>query len=180
MQVLRSRSFAGMVLSCSLTMAIGCQPASEPAAHKGESGHVHDESSDHTHDNGQDHGHEAEGPHHGDLVELGDEEYHAEVVHGEDGVTIYVLDATAKKSVAIDAKEVTLNVSHAGTAEQFKLVAAPDAGDPAGKASRFELKDAELAQDMDREDATIKLSITIGGHAFSAPITHHHHADHHE
>lgn len=31
------------------------------------------------------HAHPSEGPHHGDLVELGNEEFHAEVVHGEGG-----------------------------------------------------------------------------------------------
>lgn len=52
---------------------------------------------------------------HGDLVELGNEEFHAEVVHGEAGsVTVYILDSAAKVTVPIDATELTINVSHDG------------------------------------------------------------------
>ncbi|HQZ69109.1 MAG TPA: hypothetical protein PLY87_28675, partial [Planctomycetaceae bacterium] len=61
---------------------------------------------------GHDHAHPSEGPHHGDLVELGNEEFHAEVVHGEAGsVTVYILDSAAKVAVPIDATELTINVS---------------------------------------------------------------------
>ncbi len=60
------------------------------------------------------HDHSSEGPHHGTLVELGKEEYHAEVVHAGDVVTVYILDARAEKAVPIEATEVTINVLHDG------------------------------------------------------------------
>ena len=50
------------------------------------------------------HAHPSEGPHHGTLVELGNEEFHAEVVHDDKSVTVYVLDAGATKAVPIDAQ----------------------------------------------------------------------------
>uniref|UniRef100_A0A7C2P8B3 Uncharacterized protein n=1 Tax=Schlesneria paludicola TaxID=360056 RepID=A0A7C2P8B3_9PLAN len=122
-----------------------------------------------------DHAHPTEGPHHGDLVELGNEEYHAEIVHGGSGeVTIYVLDSGATKAVPIEATEVTINLSHEGEAEQFKLPAAPDAGDPDGKSSRFTLKDEHLAEDLDAEGAVAKLVITINGKQYTAKIEHDH------
>lgn len=121
------------------------------------------------------HGHPTEGPHHGDLVELGNEEYHVEIVHGDGGeVTVYVLDSGAKKAVPIDAAEITINLSHKGEAEQFKLAASPEAGDPEGKASRFTLKDEHLAEDLDADGATAKLVITINGKQYTGKIEHDH------
>jgi hypothetical protein len=59
------------------------------------------------------HAHPSEGPHHGDLVELGNEEFHAEVVHGDAGsVTVYILDSSAKTAVPIDATELAINISN--------------------------------------------------------------------
>ena len=71
------------------------------------------------------HAHPDEGPHGGSLVELGDEKYHAELLHDDDKgtVTIYLLDGAAKNAVLTDAKEITFNVKHAKEAEQFQLAA---------------------------------------------------------
>jgi pyoverdine/dityrosine biosynthesis protein Dit1 len=71
------------------------------------------------------HEHPSEGPHHGSLIELGKEEFHAELVHDDKSVTIYVLDSAAKNFVPADASEVVINVLHDGKPEQLKLAAAP-------------------------------------------------------
>ncbi len=127
----------------------------------------------------EEHAHPSEGPHHGDLVELGNEEYHAEVVHGEAGsVTVYILDRAAKAAVPIDATELTINITHDGNAEQFKLPADRDASDPEGKSSRFSLKDDELASDLDSADAVAKLAVTIDGKSYSGKIEHAHQGEH--
>ena len=82
-------------------------------------------------------------------MELGNEEFHAEVVHGEGGsVSVYILDSAAKVAVPIDATKLTINITHDGNAEQFRLPADRDAADPDGKSSRFSLKDEELAKDL--------------------------------
>lgn len=157
-------------IACLLSiMAMGCNntsaPQSAPASHSSApAADVHD--------------HPSEGPHHGDLVELGNEEYHAEIVHGDGGaVTVYILDSKAKSAVPIDAAEVTINLTHDGKAEQFKLAASPDTGDPAGKSSRFMLKDEELAGDLDSEGTAAKLVVSIGGKSYSGKIDHDHEAD---
>jgi len=127
----------------------------------------------------EEHAHPSEGPHHGDLVELGNEEYHAEVVHGEAGsVTVYILDSAAKVAVPIEAAELTINISHDGNAEQFKLAAESAATDPEGKSSRFSIKDEELAKDLDDHDATAKLVVMIDGKSFSGQIQHKHEGEH--
>ncbi|MCO6044116.1 hypothetical protein NG895_09370 [Aeoliella sp. ICT_H6.2] len=128
------------------------------------------------------HDHPTEGPHHGSLVELGNDEYHAEMLHNEDtgGVTIYILDSTAKKAVPIDAQKITVNLSHDGQAEQFALAADPDAGDPAGKASRFVSTDAELGEELDHDHADVQLVVSVAGKQFRGTLQHDHdHEDDH-
>ncbi len=125
--------------------------------------------------------HPSEGPHHGGLIELGKEEYHAELVHDEDAgqVAIYVLDGSAKTAVPIEAKEVTINVQHDGKPEQFSLAAKPDKNDPEGKSSRFVSEDAELIEHLDEEGATARLVLKINGKSYNGKVTHSHdHAGH--
>ena len=120
------------------------------------------------------HVHPSEGPHHGSLIELGNEEFHAEMVHDDKSVTIYILDSAATRAVPIDATELTINILHEGKPEQFKLAASPDTGDPTGKSSRFTLADAELARHIDDETAAPKLSVTINGTPYRGEIKHDH------
>ena len=132
----------------------------------------------HDHDHG--HSHASEGPHHGGLIELGGEEYHAELVDDEDAgtVTIYILDGAAKNAVPIDAAEITINIKHDGEGEQFKLAASPDAGDPEGRSSRFVSDDEHLMADLHDEDADATLVLTIEGKSFRGAIHHDHDHDH--
>ena len=125
------------------------------------------------------HAHASEGPHHGALLELGNQEFHAEVVHGKSGrVSVYILDSAAQITVPIDAAELTINITHDGKAEQFKLPAERDAADPEGKSSRFSLKDAELTKDLDSHEVSARLVVMINRKSYSVKITHAHDADH--
>lgn len=120
--------------------------------------------------NGHDHGHDhpTEGPHHGDLIELGNEEYHGELVHGKgDTVTVYILDGSAKKVFPIEAESVTINYTHDSQAHQRELAAAPDKDDPDGKSSRFQLQDEALAKFVDSHGATGRLVVNINGTQYS-------------
>jgi len=124
------------------------------------------------------------GPHGGSLIELGKEEFHAELVHDEKAgeVTFYILDGAAKKTVPIEATEVLVNLKHDGKGEQFKVAAKPAAGDPPGKSSCFFSADKELAGDLDHAGAEPQLVLTIDGKQFRGAIGHEHseagHAEH--
>jgi hypothetical protein len=120
------------------------------------------------------HAHPSEGPHHGSLVELGKEEFHAELVHDSKSVTIYILDSDAKAAVPIDSPELVINIVHDGKPEQFKLTAVPDDGDPSGRSSRFVSNDTELASHVDDEKALPKLSVSINGKPYRGVISHNH------
>ncbi|MEX0642453.1 MAG: hypothetical protein WD468_07120 [Pirellulales bacterium] len=120
--------------------------------------------------------HATKGPHGGSLIELGNEEYHAELVHDEQAktVTVYILDSAAKTSVPIDAVDVTINLKHEGRGEQFKLAAAADQNDGQGKSSRFASSEAELAEDLDGEGAEAQLVVTINGKPYRGTVEHDH------
>lgn len=174
-----------VLLSLTLYGAGGCgKPDSSPTAggssessadeeHDHAAGESHD---GHQHEEGEGHDHAAAGPHGGSLVELGNEEYHAELVHDEAGgaIIVYLLDGAAKNAVAIDAAELLVNVKHDGKGEQFKLASSPDTGDAPGKSSRFVSSDAELAGDLDDEHANAELVVEVNGKSYRGAIEHHH------
>jgi hypothetical protein len=122
------------------------------------------------------HEHPEIGPHKGELIELGDEEYHAEFVHDEDKntVTVFILDAAAKESVPIEAKEVVINLKQKGKPRQFKIKALPHASDPKGLCSRFAAMDKDLCEQLEVESAAPRIQVTIKGKAYSGKIAHHH------
>lgn len=128
------------------------------------------------------HEHPTEGPHHGSLIELGNEEYHAELVHDEQAgtITVYILNSSAKRAVPIDATELTVNLSHDGQAEQFGLTASPESSDPPGQSSRFTSSDVELAEELDHEGAQAQLVASINGKQFRGNISHDHDHEGHE
>lgn len=164
-------TFATVVAYALFVAGCGEAPAPSPAPSTGGAA-KHD---DHGHDHAE-HAHAEHGPHEGTLIELGKEEYHAELVHDEPAgkVTIYVLDSEAKKAVPIAATELSINLKHDGKGEQFKLAAAPQEGDGEGKSSRFVSDDKELAEDLDHEGTEARLVIEIEGKSFTGDIKHDH------
>ena len=126
------------------------------------------------------HEHPTTGPHKGQLLELGDEEYHAEILHDDKTgtVTIYVLDSKAKGPVATEAKDIAINVKVAGKLKQFKLKAAPQKSDKSGRSSRFAGVSKDLIAALDAEDSSPQLRIVINDKTFSARILHDHHHAH--
>lgn len=165
---------AGALLLLGLTFTAGCSDATKKPAeteHREGGGHQEGE---------EGHAHAAEGPHQGQLIELGKEEYHGELLHDDAAhkVTIYLLDGAAKKSVAISDKELTLNIVADGKPSQFKLAAVPQADDPSGQSSRFELTDHALCEALDAPKSQGRLNVTIGGKPFSGEVGHEEHADH--
>ena len=118
--------------------------------------------------------HPERGPHQGRLIELGREEYHAELLHDDAShrVTIYLLDAAARRPTAVSEPEVLVNLVVEGTPRQFKLPAAPQPGDPSGSSSRFEFVSEALCQALDQATTTGRLSATIAGRPYSGDLAH--------
>ncbi len=150
-----------------LALVVGCDSGKEPFHEVPKGSKVKDQPHDHEH-----------GPHGGHLVELGEEEYHAEVVFDPKAakITIYMLDSSAKKAAPIDAKEIKLDLSVAGKPKTFAAKAATDAGDPAGKSSRFEVADNPdiKANIKDEEDLKGSVTAAIGAKTYTGKIAHEH------
>lgn len=119
------------------------------------------------------HDHPSEGPHGGELIDLGKDEYHAELVHDDatHTITIYVLDGSAKVAVPIEATELALNLLVDGKPQQFKLPAKPVSGDPAGKASCYALADQGLCTALETPKTSGRLNLTIGEKSYVGKIS---------
>lgn len=147
--------------------SFGCtsQPPAPPPTAGGHEEHNHE------------HAHGSHGPHQGQIIELGNEEYHAELVHDEqaDKVIIYLLGADAKTSQPIADTELKLNFSVDGEAKQFSLSAAPLDGEPQGQSSRFESSEESLHEVIDNAKAKGRLNVTINGKPYVGTIEGHHH-----
>lgn len=120
------------------------------------------------------HDHPTEGPHGGHLIELGQEEYHAELVHDDatKAVTIYLLDSTAAKPVGSSDATVTLNLIVDGKVQQAILDAAPQPGDTAGQSSRFTIVDEQLLESLEGAETTGRLNVTIDDKSYAGTISH--------
>lgn len=134
----------------------------DTAAH-GESAHDH---SSHA-------AHPEHGPHEGELIELGNEAFHAEMKHENDRLAIYVLDSTATQSVPIDAAMLTISLKLDGNVKSFDLPASPDEGDPENQSSRFLSADTTLHEWLDG-GAEGALTLEIAGKSYTGNVAHDH------
>ncbi len=165
-----TRRFAAVsVLSA---MLAGCgnggnyKPVKElPQAAHDEHGHNHDE--------------HAHGPHGGELVELGKEEFHAELIVDDktQTVKVYLLGPDAKTAATTDATELSVVPEGAKAAWVLK----PAEGQPEGKASEFVLADEKAVHELlDAGFIHGELKVKIGGTPYNAHLDVHFHgeADH--
>lgn len=145
-------------------------------AHHEDAAHAHEHGGEKTPSQGA---HPTTGPHHGDLIELGNEEYHAEFVHDDAShtITLFILDSSAKQAVPIDAQSLLLNVAVNGSPTQVALPAAPQADDPAGKSSCFKLVDQKLCETLDHPSVSCRVNIAVADRHYTANLNHHHDHD---
>lgn len=170
---MRVLTTSGWLCAAVMSVAIfGCNTKSGSGKATRPDAQEHHEKDGHKHAAGE---HAETGPHGGHLIELGKEDYHAELTHDEAAhvVTIYILDGKAKDSVPIPAPEVTVNVAAGGAPKQFKLAAAPQAGE-SPMASCFRLKSEGLCEALDAPNANGRLAVTINGKQFIGNIEHDH------
>ena len=169
------RALVAIVLAAAVGVQSGCNkestsaPEDHPAGAKG-----HEEGGSHA--EGE---HPEEGPHKGHLIELGKEEYHAELTHDEatSEVAIYLLDGAAKEAVPVAETELTVNVVAGGKPSQYTLQATPQPTDPQGQSSRFATTDKNLHESLEMEGMKGELNITINGKPYTGQLEHHDHEE---
>ncbi|HTN74282.1 MAG TPA: hypothetical protein VL096_03515 [Pirellulaceae bacterium] len=175
MRTLFSVSMLLIAVTFSFTLA-GCGP-SKPAGDKKKAGeHDHDHGHDHAHD------HAAHGPHGGHVVELGDEEYHAEWTHDDASgkVTVFVLDKELKKEVPIVAETVVIKTKVGETEKVFTLEPMNRTTDEKPTAFEFSITDKTLLPILTSagKGAEASLEIDVNGKPFVAKIEAHEEHDH--
>jgi hypothetical protein len=157
------------IAAASLPLAVtGCGP--KPNANK---------AGDHDHDH--DHDHAAHGPHDGHVLELGEEEYHAEWTHEDDTgkVTVYLLDKDIKEAVPTAAEHVKISLKLGDSDMEYLLEPVGRTDGDMPTASQFELVDKPLATALVTEGVEATLEVEIGGKPYTAKIEHHAHDGHH-
>ncbi|EMI41002.1 hypothetical protein [Rhodopirellula sp. SWK7] len=118
-------------------------------------------------------GHPEHGPHGGELVELGKEAFHIEILHGSDGVKLYVLDSAATGTVAIEADQLTVSLKHDDEVKSFELPAQSLDGEEGGKSSLFSSEDQQLNEWLE-SGAEGAVTVQIQGKSFTGKIMHDH------
>jgi hypothetical protein len=129
------------------------------------------------------HAHPSHGPHEGQLIELGNEEYHAELVHDDASKTIivYLLGPDAKTAATSPDAEITLNLVTGSEPLQVKLTAEKQDGDPEGEASKFTVVDEKALEALENPKTTGHLNVNIAGKAYRGKVelgAHGHDHDH--
>jgi len=126
-----------------------------------------------------DHAHPDLGPHEGHLLEIGEEEYHAEWTHDDASgkVTIYILDGKVKDAVPIEAEAITIVATVGGKEKSFSLEPVNRTTGEKPKASQFEITDKSLVEILTSPAVTARLDLNISGKSFSPKFEAH--EDHH-
>ena len=127
---------SGMTVVAALTLALGCGGQSGSGPKGGTGGSKADKGGKEDHSHG-------EGPHGGAVADWGGGKLHVEftVDHDKQEATVYILASDAKTAVPIKSKDGQISASITGVKDKgtFEVIlkAAPQQGDPDGKASRF-------------------------------------------
>jgi hypothetical protein len=129
------------------------------------------------HEHEHDHDHAHEGPHGGHILELGDEEYHAEWTHDDAGkIDVYILDKDMKE-VPVAAEKMVIKTKVNDMEKDYELEAVNAAE---GKASQFSITDKSLANILTTvgEKVEAALDASIDGKAYSQKFEAHDHHGH--
>jgi len=159
------------------TLTLGCAPEEDMDAvgttgvTEDHDGHDHDDHEGHDHG---DHAHAEEGPHGGELIELGEEEYHGELLHDEEtgAVTVYLLDGSATEAATTDQAELTLHLTHEDEPKTFVLAAEPQETDETGRYSKFVSADPKLGEELDHGHDDARLTLIIDGRNYTGEVSH--------
>ncbi len=120
--------------------------------------------------------HQEHGPNGGHIVELGEEEFHAEVAMDKARkLTVYLLDGEVKHAKPVENGTLQIATQVDGKEVVLDLVAAPLDTEKDGHCSRFELAaDKVPGAVMDIEGLTGDLSLKFGDKSLKSSLTESH------
>jgi hypothetical protein len=137
-----------LVLAGAVLAAGGCNPPGQ--GKKGGGAHDHGET----------------GPHDGLLIELGNDEYHAEFLpdHAKKQATVWILDKKAKNPVPVKASTVSLTITNVTPPLKVALKAEPEKGETPEMASRYVGTDDKFGVEMEFKGT---VSVEINGKQYT-------------
>ena len=172
--------FAGLLAVGTLTYLTGCDSGGESGSGGGGGFRTFNEKKDNVENKEAHEHHHEHGPHAGHIVELGGEEFHAEVTMDEKSrnIVVYLLKSDLKTALTTEAEALRLNLVHDGKPVQLELKPAPQDGETKG-ASRFQIAGEAVPAGLeDLEDLGGKVAVNIGGKDYSGELEGGH--DHHD
>jgi len=123
------------------------------------------------------HDHSASGaPHGGHIVELGNEEYHAEWLHDNKTglITVFLIDSEMKRDVRSESSHILITTQVKDKKpREYKLPAVNKRGNPP-LSNKYELTDKVLLEAMKfaGHAVNVKLQVTIKGKSYVAAVKH--------
>ena len=168
-----------LLLISALCLAIGCGKdgaSGKPAADATGQTAGPDSHAGHDH---HDHDHAALGPHGGHVMEIGEEQYHAEWTHDNTSgkITIYLLDGEIKDDAWSTAESIVISTTIRDKTEDYQLVAANQDDQNPPQASKFEITSPNLLTALNQVGEAVKaeLKVSIGGDSFTKAFEAHNH-----
>jgi hypothetical protein len=164
--------YAGL-LACGLLGFSGCDSGTEVRQFDDTAGDNVENTTPH-----EEHAH---GPHDGHVVELGGDDYHAEVTYDAAGrtLTVYLLQSDLKTPLGTEATTLSVRLTIDEKKEAFELTAAETGKTAEGLATEFKQTGSQLPESIkDAEGLIGEVVVTIGGKQLRGDITHDHGHDH--
>jgi hypothetical protein len=135
------------------------------------------------HDHGHDHDHDAHGPNGGHLLEVGEEQYHVEVVFDNDKrtLTAFILGPDAKTAYPIAGESIDFDMEIGDKEHEIPLAAKPLEGEKDGKSSRFVAEGKAIPESVKAEsDLNGHFHLDIGENHFHVDLAHGDHDHDHD
>lgn len=175
-----SQTFQVALCGLGLALFAGCSAQSDTRTFD-EKDSTASAEAEHAHEHEHEHG-----PNGGHLLEVGEEQYHVEVVFDETGhtLTAYILGPDAKTAFPIAGKSIDFDLEVGDKEHEIPLAAKPLDGEKDGKSSRFVAEGKAIPDSIKKEaDLNGHFHLDIGENHFHVDLSHgehegHDHAEH--
>ncbi len=166
-----SHTFQVTLCSLGLALFVGCSSKDDTRKFDAKDNEV-SKAAEHDHDHDHEH---AEGPNGGHLLEVGEDQYHVEVVFDEKGrtLTAFILGPDAKTAFPIEGKTIDFDLEIGEKEHEIPLAAKPLEGEKDGKSSRFVAEGKAIHESIKTEaDLNGHFHLDIGKDHFHVDLEH--------
>lgn len=172
-----SQSFGAAICGLGLALFVGCSSGDETRTFDEKDSQA---SADAEHAHDHDHAH---GPNGGHILEVGEEQYHMEVLFDDKNrtLTAFILGPDAKTPYPIAGESIDFDMEIGDKEHEIPLAAKPLDGEKDGKSSRFVAEGKAVPESIKKEsDLNGHFHLDVGDNHFHVDLKHddHGHGDH--